>query len=255
MHLQIQLRHAQLAHHIQPRQEKAVLLQLHQHLSRQRLIRLPMAGIRHDALRNPHPVLVNLAGQLHKIARHAGTGVGVKLRIAQHAVQRMPELMEKRQHIQVRQEGRFALRGRFQVAHQHTEMRRALAIHHRIMAQAHDPGAIRLGAAGVQVHIHRAHVAARCHIVKSIQLHLRKPHLLHTGRQLLTRLRAAGGDFRNADIVQSLINGEHARQHVFLLVVRAQSLAVEPAELLTHQAHVVRHVPGVDLGKTAARAL
>ena len=193
MHLQVKLGHAQLGHGVKARHEETALLQLHQHIGRHGLIRLPVAGIGHHALRNPHPVLIHLAGQLHKIAGHAGAGVGVKLHIAQHAVQRMPELMEQRQHIQVREKSRLAGGGRLQVAHQHAEMRRTHPIHHGIMAHAHHPGAIALSAAGVQVHVDRAHVAACGLIMHRIQLHLRVPYLSLALSQLLAGLQAAGG--------------------------------------------------------------
>ena len=247
VHLQIQLSHAQLAHHTHSRHEHAALLQLAEHICRQGFIRLPMAGIGGDTLRNPHPVLIQLAGQLHKIACHPGAGMSHQLHITQQAVQYMPEFMEKGKHIHVSKQRRSAIDGRLKVAHQHSQVGRALVSLQRMVAHPHDPGAGLLGRARVQVHIERPHVPPGCLIMNSIQLHLRVPHLVGSFGQLLTRFQADSGQLRNTNGIQALKHREHTRHHILLLVVRAQGIHIELAHLLAHQISVVVQVPGIQL--------
>ena len=51
------------------------------------------------------------------------------------------------------EEGGFICGGRFEVADQRDEVGLVGAVYRGAEAQAHDPGAIALGAAGVQVHV------------------------------------------------------------------------------------------------------
>ena len=256
VHLEVELGYAELAHVVGGGQEEAAGLQLADHFVGDSLAGFIVIGNGGKSLGLPHPVLGNLAGQLHKVPCHAGSCVGGQLSVAEHAVHHVAEFVEEHHGVLVAEQGRLVARGGSHVAHQHCQMRlvRLAVLAGLATAQRHDPGALALHLAGEEVHVEGAEVVACAIIRYGKHLHLRVPHFHLHGRGLVTRLEVLNGQLGEGYTVKLGEDEEHAIHQTIAFQIGAKALAVEVIHLLSQFAQVERLVPGIDLSGHAAGA-
>ena len=116
VHVEVDERAGEELHGREPLVEVACRHQAIEQRLGDRLAGLVMHGEPRQDRRLTEPVLVDLRRQLHEIGRHGGAGDAREGHIRQQAVQRVPELVEQRLCIVVRQQRRLARSGLVEVA-------------------------------------------------------------------------------------------------------------------------------------------
>ncbi len=183
----------------------------------------------------PAEVLHELAGQLDGVPLHAGDARHAQLlHLREHVVQPVAELVEQRDDVVVREQGRAAVDRGGEVAHEvrHRRLQRPAVGAQPARTRVVHPGARALAGAGVEVQVELAHQRAAA--------------LDPVEADALVPRRRGGRD--DPDLEQRLDDAEQPLEHLGQREVLAQLLVAERVAGLLQALAGERHVPALQVG-------